>query len=187
MYYISLDLGQRSDYTALGVLEQQIWVPSERPIWTFGRPDRSSDLVSGWVSPADMPMDTWRAHAALPGPEHPLLALKHLHRFPLGTPYPEIVKHVAELLNQPPLKGRSTLLVDATGVGRPVVDMLEQAKLEPLAITITGGSAVVADGREFRVPKRSGDGGAGALAEPAVGVRGRHAVAGGTERGIADL
>jgi hypothetical protein len=45
-------------------------------------------------------------------------------------------------------------LVDATGVGRPVVDMFEQARLNPYAITITGGSAVTEEGTEIRVPKR---------------------------------
>jgi hypothetical protein len=54
----------------------------------------------------------------------------------------------------PPLAGDVVLLVDATGVGRPVVDMFDQAGLEPKAITITGGDTVTQDGREIRAPKR---------------------------------
>jgi hypothetical protein len=45
-------------------------------------------------------------------------------------------------------------LVDATGVGRPVVDALKAADLEPYAVTITGGDSVIRDGNELRAPKR---------------------------------
>ncbi len=46
------------------------------------------------------------------------------------------------------------LVVDQTGVGRPVVDMLRDVELKPVAVTITGGDAVTQDGGDYRVPKR---------------------------------
>jgi hypothetical protein len=46
------------------------------------------------------------------------------------------------------------LVVDATGVGRPVVDMLRDEGLHPNSIWITGGDSVNEDGNEYRVPKR---------------------------------
>jgi hypothetical protein len=46
------------------------------------------------------------------------------------------------------------LVVDQTGVGRPVVDMLREARLHPIAITITGGDNVTGEHPEYRVPKR---------------------------------
>ena len=52
----------------------------------------------------------------------------------------------------PPL--RPQLVVDATGVGRPVVDMLSAAGLSPVPITIHGGDVVSRDGTYWRVPKR---------------------------------
>jgi hypothetical protein len=62
---------------------------------------------------------------------------------------------VGRILRQPALAETETaLIVDATGVGRPVVDMLERAKLTPLAITITGGDVVTRERHGFRVPKR---------------------------------
>jgi hypothetical protein len=79
---------------------------------------------------------------------------RHLERLPIGTPYPAVVAHVLSLLATPALRGRATLVVDATGVGRPVVDMLRQAGLWPVAITITGGSSVGGDGNGWTVPKR---------------------------------
>ena len=78
----------------------------------------------------------------------------HLERLALGTPYPAVVGHVAALMVAPALRGQTALVVDATGVGRPVIDMLRQAGLDPVAITITGGDAVSGDGGGLRVPKR---------------------------------
>ncbi len=46
------------------------------------------------------------------------------------------------------------LVVDATGVGRPVVDMLRGAGLDLVAVTITPGDAVSRDGDDWRAPKR---------------------------------
>ncbi len=54
-----------------------------------------------------------------------------------------------------PNKAKTQCIVDATGVGRPVVDMLREAKVKPLAaVTITGGETVTRDGKDYRVPKR---------------------------------
>jgi hypothetical protein len=52
--------------------------------------------------------------------------LRHLHRSPLGTPYTAIVPAVVELCGQTAARGHVTLVVDQTGVGRPVVDMLRR-------------------------------------------------------------
>ena len=55
------------------------------------------------------------------------LVLRHVERVPLGTPYPEVVERVRELVTHDELAGRCALAVDATGVGAPVVDMLRAA------------------------------------------------------------
>jgi hypothetical protein len=65
--------------------------------------------------------------SALPRPPR-VHAVRHLQRFPLGTPYPRIVADVVGLLRQlARLDPRRRLVVDQTGVGRPVVDMLSEA------------------------------------------------------------
>ena len=166
-YYVGLDLGQRSDFTTLAVIEEPIWAPEDRPIACYADPEQRQVVErSGWISPAEVVPQTRinprHIHAMggleqLPYPRaavRPVLSLRHLERFPLGTPYPMIVRRVQALLSARPLANDAVLLVDATGVGRPVIDMLEQANLQPHAITITGGSTVTADGFEFRVPKR---------------------------------
>lgn len=66
----------------------------------------------------------------------------HIERYQLGTSYTQIVEQVADLLQQSRLVDQPHLAIDATGVGRPVVDMLINAKL-PVRyrpITITGGA-----------------------------------------------
>lgn len=80
--------------------------------------------------------------------------VRHLERLPLGTPYPAQVARVGEVFKKLTGKTPPALVVDATGVGRPVVDMLRAAKLPALAVTITGGDAVSRDRRDWRVPKR---------------------------------
>jgi hypothetical protein len=52
------------------------------------------------------------------------LQVVHLERLPLGTSYPDIVRRVKSLLLTPKLSCKSSLIVDYTGCGRPVVDML---------------------------------------------------------------
>src|SRR5262245_7085633 len=61
-----------------------------------------------------------------PAQRRPPYALRHLVRFALGTPYPEVAREVVKLLRTPPLPG-ALLAVDQTGVGRAVVDMLADA------------------------------------------------------------
>jgi hypothetical protein len=71
-----------------------------------------------------------------------------------NTPYPQIVRRLDHLVKRLPEK--PSMAVDATGVGRPVVDMIRDANLPASVypITLTGGDAVVQDGMERRVPKR---------------------------------
>jgi hypothetical protein len=80
---------------------------------------------------------------------------RHLERLPLNTPYPEQVRHIKSLYDRLKLTNQAvSLAVDQTGVGRPVVDMLTEAKLPVTAISITGGDSITREGRTYRVPKR---------------------------------
>jgi hypothetical protein len=84
----------------------------------------------------------------------PEYALRHLQRFPLGTAYTALVPAVAALRNKEPLR-QAPLVVDQTGVGRAVVDMLRQTASGVIAVTITGGHAVThAEDGSYHVPKK---------------------------------
>jgi hypothetical protein len=80
--------------------------------------------------------------------------VRHAERAPLGTAYPAIVERVSAIATAAPLRGRSTLVVDATGVGRPVVDLFVAAGLRPIGVTITAGAAPSGSGDARRAPKR---------------------------------
>ena len=127
-YYVGLDLGQSQDFTAISVV-QRVAEPTGGGL-VFG-PD-------GALVP-----ETRRA-----------LHLRHLERPQLGTPYPVIVDRVRALHAALRLDSRVHLVVDATGVGAPVVDMFRAARLRPISIHIHGGDAVASEGDDHRVPKR---------------------------------
>ena len=80
----------------------------------------------------------------------PVYEVPHLRRWPLGTSYPAIVADVGKLLARPELAG-AVLVVDQTGVGRPVVDFFKKELSSPwlVPVTITSGQAVTVadDGR----------------------------------------
>jgi hypothetical protein len=126
VFYVGLDLGQAADFTALGVLERK------EPEQPEGAPP------------------------AQPNGQRPTYELRHLERFPLGTSYPAVGDRVKELLEAEALASRTALIVDATGVGRPVVDLLRLGGLNPIGVVIHGGEQTLRDERTgfLRAPKR---------------------------------
>ena len=129
-FHIGLDLGQAADYTALAVVHSvQTRIPD-------------GQTVKG-------------------------LHLRHLERYPLRTPYPKIVENVAALVRDEklspteydPSRGRYSsqppvLVVDNTGVGVAVTDLLKGKGLRFTSVTITGGDTVHKASGNWRVPKR---------------------------------
>ncbi len=83
-------------------------------------------------------------------------SLRHVERVALGTPYPEVVGRVREVVRSRELAGRCALVVDATGVGGAVIDLLRAADLgcEMTAVTITGGPRASRVDGGWMVPKR---------------------------------
>src|SRR5213080_4767292 len=99
-YFVGLDLGQSQDPTALGVVER-VEFAGEWDAVAFG----------------------YRIETAV--------RLRHLERIALGTPYPDVVARVVKVLGSRALAaGHRHLVVDATGVGRPVVDLLRAAEMD---------------------------------------------------------
>ena len=131
---IGVDLGQAHDFTAITVIER-----GQRPT---GRHKK--------VTNAD-------GSVRYPQEYESTYHVRHLERLPRGTPYPQQVERVTRLIEQ---TRRTTgleprLVVDQTGVGRPVVDMLRAAGHKWLeAVSIHGGDESTRDGHDYRVPKR---------------------------------
>lgn len=125
-HFVGVDLGQRQDFTALCVVE---------------RLERRYDAVD---------RVTWQNF------RETTYCLRYLQRVPLGTTYPAVVARVMKLVKNPKMTGGCELVVDATGVGGAVLDMLREAwpdgRLVP--VTITGGKSPVQSGAAWSVPKR---------------------------------
>jgi hypothetical protein len=143
---IGVDLGQQRDYTAISVTER-VPVPTGEQV-------------------QDEYWDHQRGSYALRMGEKVSLEyrIRHLERPALGTSYTKVVERIVELVKA--LGGEPVLCVDATGVGRPVTDMLwkvlgeelrgTSVRVTPCNVIITGGDSVSRnpDGGGFRVPKR---------------------------------
>ncbi|GEM_PF-411383 len=74
-----------------------------------------------------------------------------IHRWQLGSSYVTIAHDAARLVQG--LGERGRLVVDATGVGAGVVDMLRAARLAPVAVTLTSGREASAVAGGWHVPK----------------------------------
>lgn len=80
-----------------------------------------------------------------------MLKLRHIERLPLDTPYTAVAGRIRALQDSIPL---SRVALDATGVGRPVLDSLRASGLEPIAVSITGGRNARQENGTHYVPKR---------------------------------
>ena len=124
-FNLGLDLGQVNDPTAIAIVEK-IKEPTGERITTVRRRWTGGAGGARFGETTDVTVDKFH--------------LRYLQRLPLGTSYPDIVRHVQEMLQRPELAKKTQLVVDATGVGRPVVDLLREAQINPMiAVTITGG------------------------------------------------
>jgi hypothetical protein len=98
--------------------------------------------------------DVMQAYQA---PKFHSIAVRHVERMALGTPYPAVVARVREIVQSDALRGDCSLTVDGTGVGIPVMDMLWAGQLgcEICAVTMTGGERQHSRGGTWvSVPKR---------------------------------
>jgi len=77
--------------------------------------------------------------------------LRYLQRYPLRTSYPDIVNDVIN--KQIELK-KAWIVIDFTGVGRPVLDMFQKRDTLAHGISITGGDRAHRVPGGFAVPKR---------------------------------
>jgi hypothetical protein len=127
--YVGLDLGKRRDYSALAIVEyRREWNLVRNPIyWTLD------------------PID-----------EEIQFSVRHLERIPLETKYVDVAFTVHQLLTRLTRQHDCTLIIDATGVGQPVVEMFQDlplgATLAPVVITAGGNEYKGKD--EWRVPKQ---------------------------------
>lgn len=136
-FVVSVDLGQQADPSSVAVLE----VSTRQDCVNDQYAERPGELAS--LVTAD-----WFRTGADGGVMYPWDAVRvdvrHLERLPLKLDYTLQVEHVVALMRRPPLLGAS-LVIDATGCGRPVLNMFRR-RLRVTGVTITAGD------RELRDP-----------------------------------
>jgi hypothetical protein len=161
LYFLGLDLGQAQDYSALAIVEEQLYIGEAWANEVLYQEDYDKGISPGWVSPAAL--TAYRVGEALAlshqygRPAELPLAVRHLERFELGTKYTDVVDRVAALVRSDSLRHMpAVLLVDKTGVGAAVLDSFTHARIGAVAITLHGGSSVNRDPQRvgYRVPKR---------------------------------
>ena len=133
--------------------------PKGRRLWRTATSNTAPD--STWAKRPSSP--AWRcwngqpfSDAAEPGRTLKRYAVRHLERFPLGTPFPEICTRLGELFSAPPL-AHTTLVVDQTAVGQPVIGLLRRQRLRASIqpVTITAGDHASIDERGvWSAPKK---------------------------------
>ena len=151
-YWLGLDLGQANDPTAVAVLERVPLVVGEREV----REKAPSEKVGLITKEKRIPVVDHQLH------------VRDLVRPPLRTSYERIADEItAKLAQLEPRggfgeRGEIGLIVDATGVGRAVCDMLTSRiksqsggpKVHLWPVVVTGGNRVTRTGEFIGVPKR---------------------------------
>jgi hypothetical protein len=84
----------------------------------------------------------------------PVFALRHLERVPLKSSYLTVVARTKEIVRMTSANGPTTLVMDATGVGVPVFDLLQSTGIDAVSVTITGGRRISEAGAVLQIPKR---------------------------------
>ena len=83
--------------------------------------------------------------------------VRFLERMPLGTPYPQIADRLQTIVTQVAdwIDGQPQVYVDATGVGQPIVDLLEQEIPEATirAVYFTHGDRRTVEGSSVKLGK----------------------------------
>jgi len=135
---IGVDIGQKVDPTAI-VVDEREWRETVPARWANPR-------ATGLFDGGDL--------VPIPARGETVHVARHIARLPLGTPYPRVAEHVAGVVAALVGRGiaRPRLLVDATGVGTPVADLLREAlgrerARDLLAVTFTHGDRFTVDRR----------------------------------------
>lgn len=130
-YVMGVDVGTRQDHSAIVLVRR-----SERL-----QPGRA--LPGTWeeLSERRMIYSTY---------EVPLM-----ERLPLGLEYRQLIARIRSILDMPQLFRQDIQIVmDATGVGHPVVQQMIGGGIPVVGVTITGGTSVAQNEVGYTVPKR---------------------------------
>jgi len=125
IYYLGLDIGKLRDHAAFVLLEYRVIPTGKRDAASF------------------QPLYKRELRVVL------------AEQFRIKTAYRDVIARLQRLCNHPHLAGYTNLLLDATGKGEPLEEMVRDAKLPVtlVPISITAGGKVGVNGSWRMVPK----------------------------------
>ncbi len=130
-FVVGVDLGSVNDSTAISVVEV----------------GKASEITHGQTRFEPFPGEIKRETVLN-------YTVRLLHRPRLGTDYPLVIRQVAAIMDElPPLRQSPILVMDATGLGAPVVQLARQQRLQPIGVAITAGNNASLTGNNWGVPK----------------------------------
>jgi len=135
-YAVGCDLGQVHDPTVLVIVR-------------YIEPPKAEE-------PAVIQYDVYgRRQTPYPKTIPPTYEVVHVEAVPLGTEYPEIADTLAELMGMAELGEYPNLVIDATGLGRPVVDMIRKRRQSwnMRCVTLTAGAGEHYESPMYYLPK----------------------------------
>lgn len=141
-YILGVDLGQTFDYTAVSLVKHLL---------DLGGSEEERRRDAAVAAAARFGIEPFR-NGTSSGPVNRYQVLT-LHRYARGTTYTSIVDSIAERLRRPELNGRTKLVLDRTGVGRPVFDLFQSVGAKPIGITFSGGNEPSRQDGGWIVPK----------------------------------
>jgi hypothetical protein len=142
---VGIDIGQKRDPTAIAVVEA---LRDEGPATTVA--ERYARRVIGVQDAAALGL---APVATAPGPW--VFHVRFLERLPLGTSYPDVVARIVQIrvnLEMQHPNAAIAFRIDATGVGQPIVDLLDEAGILVEPVIFAAGDRL----GEYEDPLRGG-------------------------------
>jgi len=156
---IGIDIGQKIDPTAIAVCEKEDR-PSGRTRMvnqTIYHHKEYRTVSQGFVTRMLEPHDEEEMKEVEAEIMEAHYLVRHLERLPLGTPYPLVVKRLVEITGKVKERAKCepTLYVDSTGVGQPIVDLLNASDIKGIlyAVYFTHGDKLTRQGMQFTLGK----------------------------------
>lgn len=129
-YILGVDLGQRKDYSAFVLCEQQY-------------------LVTGTKTTLER-LSRYQVRQEVKEKLETRYNVRLIERPALGTSYIDVANRAKAIVH----KTQAHCVVDSTGVGLAVADIFDEVKIYPSKIYITGGTHVGMSDGVIKVPKR---------------------------------
>lgn len=124
-HVIGLDIGQARDYTAICAVRVELATKSEKTVFVKGHYEKHEEV-------------------------EPVFHLGFLERLPLGMPFRQMMSRACEVSKK---LDNAPIVADATGVGRPCIELLYEFGAPTVPVIITSGAHETLSDGYYKLPK----------------------------------